>query len=87
MIRFWFEDDVGLRPVEEIRNPTLRDAVSDVRSFVETAVVELREEDLAVVFWENESGALKMSLRGPDDVVARARALIGERAAVPPAQH
>jgi hypothetical protein len=40
-----------------------------------------------VVFWMNEAGLLKMSLRGDNDVVERARDLIGNYASVPPIGH
>lgn len=86
-MRFWFEDDIGLRPLEEIGDEALRKAVSEVRPFVESALVGLLQEELAVVFWENEAGALKMTLRGPDDVVKKAKSLIGERAPIPPTKH
>ena len=51
-MRFWFEDDIGLRPLEEIGDEALRKAVSEVRPFVESALVGLLQEELAVVFWE-----------------------------------
>jgi hypothetical protein len=39
------------------------------------------------VFWEDEDGLLKMTLRGPDDVIHLAKSLIGDRTAIPPTQH
>jgi hypothetical protein len=44
-------------------------------------------DELDVVFWEDENGVLKMTLRGHDDVVHLAKSLIGDRAAIPPAQN
>ena len=87
MVRFLFEDAAGTRSLSEISDPALQDAIAPVRSFVENALTDLSREDLDVIFWEDENGVLKMTLRGPDDVVGVARSLIGDRVAIPPTQH
>ena len=86
MVRFLFRDDLSARRLDQVRDPALLDSIAPVRSFVDSALAELSHEDLDVIFWEDEDGMLKMTLQGPDDVVGRAKALIGDRAAVPPAQ-
>jgi hypothetical protein len=87
LVRFLFEDDASVRSLDKVNNPALLDAIASVRSFVEEALTELSCEELDVIFWEDETGVLKMTLRGPDDVVHLAKSLIGDRAAIPPAQH
>jgi hypothetical protein len=85
LVRFLFEDGVSARSLDEIADPALLDAIA--RTFVESALAELSCEELDVVFWEDENGALKMTLRGPDDVIRLAKSVIGDRAAIPPTQH
>ena len=87
MVQFLFEDEASIRSLDEVTDPALLDEIAPVRSFVEKALTELSCEELDVVFWEDEDGALKMTLRGPDDVVHLAKSLIGDRAAIPPTQH
>ena len=87
MVRFLFEDAAGTRSLSEISDPALQDAIAPVRNFVENALTDFSREDLDVIFWEDENGVLKMTLRGPDDVVGVARSLIGDRVAIPPTQH
>jgi len=87
LVRFLFRDDLSARRLDEVRDPALLDSIAPVRSFVDSALAELSHEDLDVIFWEDEDGMLKMTLQGADDVVGKAKALIGDRAAVPPAQH
>ena len=87
MVQFLFEDELSIRSLDEVTDKVLLDEIAPVRSFVENALTELSCEELDVVFWQNEDGALKMTLQGPDDVVHLAKSLIGERAAIPPTQH
>jgi hypothetical protein len=88
LVRFLFEDDASsTRSLDQVRDPALLDAIAPILSFVENALTELSCDELDVVFWEDESGVLKMTLRGPDDVVHLAKSLIGDRAAIPPTQH
>jgi hypothetical protein len=87
LARFLFEDDAGFRPLDEVDGPALLDEITSVRTFVEKALTELSCEGLDVVFWEDEDGLLKMTLRGPDDVIHLAKSLIGDRTAIPPTQH
>jgi hypothetical protein len=87
LVQFLFEDEVSIRSLDEVAEPALLDEIAPVRSFVEKALTELSGEELDVVFWEDEDGTLKMTLRGPDDVVHLAKYLIGDRTAIPPAQH
>ena len=87
MVRFLFEDDASVRSLDKVNNPALLDAIASVRSFVEEALTEFSCEELDVIFWEDEDGLLKMTLRGPDDVVHLAKSLIGDRTAIPPTQH
>ena len=87
MVRFLFEDDASVRSFDEVNDPALLDTLAPVRSFVEEALAELSCEELDVVFRADETGVLKMTLRGPDDVVHLAKSLIGDRAAIPPTQH
>jgi hypothetical protein len=65
----------------------LLDKIAPVRSFVEKSLTKLSCDELDVILWEDEEGALKMTLRGPDDMVHLAKSLIGDRAAIPPTQH
>jgi hypothetical protein len=87
LVQFLFEDEVGVRPLDEVTDPAVLDEIAPIRSFVESSLKELSREELDVVFWEDKSGVLKMTLRGPDDVVNLAKSLIGDRAAIPPTQH
>lgn len=87
MVQFLFEDEVSIRSLEEVTDPAMLDEIAHVRSFVEKALTELSCEELDVIFWEDEDGALKMTLRGPDAVVNLAKSLIGDRTAIPPTQH
>jgi hypothetical protein len=87
LVRFLFEDAAGARSLDHVSDPALLDAIAPARTFVESALAELSCEELHVVFWEDEDGTLKMTLRGPDDVVGLAKSLIGNRAAIPPNQH
>ena len=87
MVQFLFEDEVSIRSLDEVTDPALLHEIAPVRVFVEKALTELSCEKLDVVFWEDEDGALKMTLRGPDDVVHLAKSLIGDRTAIPPTQH
>ena len=87
MVRFLFEDDAGVRPLREVDDPRLLEEIGSVRIFVESILTEPSCDDLDVVFWKNEDGVLKMTLRGPDHVVHLAQSLIGDRAPVPPTQH
>jgi hypothetical protein len=87
LVQFLFEDEASVRPLEEVTDPDLLDEIAPVRSFVERALAELSCEELDVVFWEDEDGRLKMTFRGPDNVVHLAKSLIGDRTAIPPTQH
>jgi hypothetical protein len=87
LVQFLFEDEVGVRPLDEVIDPAILDEIAPIRSFVESSLKELSCEELDVVFWKDKSGVLKMTLRGSDDVVNLAKSLIGERAAIPPTQH
>lgn len=87
MVQFLFEDEVGVRPLDEVTDQAVLDGIAPIRSLVESSLKELSCDGLDVIFWEDESGALKMTLRGPDDVVHLAKPLIGDRAAIPPTQH
>jgi hypothetical protein len=87
LVRFLFEDAGSVRTLDQIRDPALLDAIAPVRSFIKTALADLSGEDLDVVFWEDEHGTLKMTLRGPDHGVGLAKSLIGDRAAIPPTEH
>ena len=87
MVQFLFEDEVGVRALDEITDPAILDEIAPIRSFVESSLKDLSCEELDVVFWEDKSGVLKMTLRGPDDVVNLAKSLIGDHAAIPPTQH
>ena len=87
MVQFLFEDEAGVRPLGEVTDPAVLDELAPIRSFVESSLKELSCEELDVVFWEDKRGGLKMTLRGPDDVVNPAKSLIGDRAAIPPTQH
>jgi hypothetical protein len=87
LVRFLFEDEASIRSLDEVTDPALLDEIAPVRSFVERALTDLSWEELDVVFWEDKDGVLKMTLRGPDDVVHWAKSLIGDRTAVAPTQH
>ena len=87
LVQFLFEDEVSIRSLDEITDSALLDEIAPVRGFVEKALTELSCEELEVVFWKDEDDALKMTLRGPDDVVHMAKSLIGDRTAIPPTQH
>ena len=87
MVQFLFEDEVSIRSLDEVTEPTILDEIAPVRSFVEKTLTELSCEELDVIFWKDEDGALKMTLRGPDDLVRLAKSLIGDRTAIPPTQH
>ena len=87
LVQFLFEDEAGVRPLGEVTDPAVLDELAPIRSFVESSLKELSCEELDVVFWEDKRGGLKMTLRGPDDVVNLAKSLIGDRAAIPPTQH
>ena len=87
MARFLFEDDAGVRPLREVDDPRLLDEIGSVRSLVEGTLTGSSCDELDVVFWKDEDGMLKMTLRGPDHVVRLAKSLIGDRAAVPPTRH
>jgi hypothetical protein len=87
LVRFLFQDDAGVRPLHEVDDPRLLDEIGSVRSFVEETLTEPSCDELDVVFWKDEDGTLKMTVRGPDHVVHLAKSLIGDRAAVPPTQH
>jgi hypothetical protein len=87
LIRFMFEDDEGVRPLAAAQDHSIKDAVLPIKVLVENRLTALSEEDLDVVFWVNEAGLLKMSLRGDNEVVERARDLIGNYAPVPPIGH
>ena len=87
MVQFLFEDEVSIRSLDEVTDPALLDEIAPVRSYIENALTELSCKELDVVFWEDEDGALKMTLRGPDDVVHLAKSLIGNRTAIPPTRH
>jgi hypothetical protein len=71
----------------QVADPALLDKIAPVRSFVEKSLTKLSCDELDVILWEDEEGALKMTLRGPDDMVHLAKSLIGDRAAIPPTQH
>ena len=62
MVRFLFKDDLVARPLDEVRDPALLDAIAPVRSLVDRALAELSYEDLDVIF--REDGTLKMTLQG-----------------------
>jgi hypothetical protein len=70
LVQFLFEDEASIRPLDKVADPDLLDEIAPVVSFVEKALTELSCEELDVVFWEDEGGMLKMTLRGPDHVVA-----------------
>jgi hypothetical protein len=65
LVKFLFEDEVGVRPLDEVTDPAVLDEIAPIRSFVESSLKELSCEELDVVFWEDKSGVLKMTLRGP----------------------
>jgi hypothetical protein len=87
LVQFLFEDEVNIRPLDKVTDPALIDEIAPIRSFLEKALTELSCEELDVIFWKDEDTALKMTLRGPDDVVHMAKSLIGDRTAIPPTQH
>ena len=87
LAQFLFEDEVSVRPLDEVTDAALLDEITPVRSFIERALTDQTCEELDVLFWKDEAGLLKMTLRGPDDVVHLAKSLIGDRAAIPPSQH
>jgi hypothetical protein len=87
LVQFLFEDEASIRPLDKVTDPDLLDEIAPVRSFVEKALTGSSCEELDVIFWKAEDGALKMTLRGPDDVVSVAKSLIGDRTAIPPTQH
>ena len=58
MVRFLFRDDLSTPRLDDIRDPSLLDAIAPVRSFVDKALAELSHNDLEVIFWENEDGML-----------------------------
>jgi hypothetical protein len=87
LVQFLFEDGASICPLDKVTDPALLDEIAPVRNFVEKALTELSCEELDVVFWKDEGGALKMTLRGPDDAVHMAKSLIGDRTAIPSTQH
>ena len=88
LVRFLFEDEArSTRSLDQVRDPALLDAIAPIRRFVDNALMGLSCDELDVVFWEDENGVLKMTLRGHDDMVHLAKSLIGDRAAIPPAQN
>jgi hypothetical protein len=55
----------GVRPLHEVDDPRLLDEIASVRSFAEKTLTEPSCDELDVVFWKDEDGMLKMTLRGP----------------------
>jgi hypothetical protein len=73
LISFLFDDGTSRRPLDEVRDNRIREFADPIRSFVEAALSDLSDDDLAVVFWEDAAGLLKMSLRGNDSTVEKAK--------------
>jgi hypothetical protein len=87
LVQFLFQDEASIRPLDKVTDPALLDEIAPVRCFIEEALTALSCEELDVIFWKDEDGALKMTIRGSDDVVHMAKSLIGDRTAIPPTQH